>query len=155
MRLGRKLVAVMVLGIAAILGAACSPSGTAGPVMETAVEEAEAASSAYSGLPDYAYRSAQAARGYRIATAEKELLSVLPCYCGCGQDAENYKNLSDCFFVQDGDFNSHAANCQICLEQAEDAARWKGEGLTRKEIRDRTDREYEGRGKATDTPPIA
>lgn len=155
MRPRMLLVAMMALGVSAAMSAACSPLETASPVTGTAFEEAGTAAPGPAGLPEYAYRSAQAVRGYQVAIAEKELLSVLPCYCGCGQDAENYENLADCFFVPDGDFNSHAANCQICLEQAEDAARWKLEGLTTKEIRDRTDREYEGRGKPTDTPPIA
>lgn len=155
MRARTLLIAMMVMGVSAAVLVACSPSEASTIVTETAIEEAGTTVPGPAGLPDYAYRSAQAVRGYQVAIAERELLSQLPCYCGCGQDAESYGDLSDCFFVPDGGYNSHAANCQICLEQAEDAARWKGEGLTTKEIRDRTDSEYEGRGKPTDTPPVA
>lgn len=105
------------------------------------------------GLPDYAYRSAAALRGYQIAVAEKELISVLPCYCGCGED-DQYKNLLNCFVDDSGEYNPHGANCQVCLEEAEDALLWKTEGLSVKEIRSRIDEAYEGRGDPTDTPPV-
>lgn len=105
------------------------------------------------GLPEYAYRSALALKGYQIATAERDLLARLPCYCGCGQDPQ-YQNLRDCFLDEEGEFRSHGANCQVCLEEAEDAAQWKVQGLSVKEIRDRIDGKYEGRGKPTDTPPV-
>jgi hypothetical protein len=105
-------------------------------------------------LPDYAYRSAAALKGYQIAVRENELLVRLPCYCGCGQD-EQYRNLRDCFLDDKGEFRSHGANCQICLDETEDAAQWKGQGLPIKEIRARIDQKYEDRGKPTDTPPVA
>ncbi len=107
------------------------------------------------GLPDYAYRSALALRGYQIAVKETALLTQLPCYCGCGQDPQQYLNLRDCFMDDQGEFRSHGANCQVCLEEAEDAAQWKDQGLSAREIRLRIDARYEGRGKPTDTPPIA
>ena len=106
------------------------------------------------GLPDYAYRSAMALKGYQIAVAEKDLLAVLPCYCGCGHDPQ-YKNLRDCFLDEKGEFRSHGANCEVCQEEARDAAGWKAQGLSPKEIRQRIDKAYEGRGKPTDTPPIS
>ncbi len=122
-------------------------------VLTTCSSPAPEAASSVQGLPDYAYRSAQATRGYQIALEEKDLLARLPCYCGCGQDPQ-YKSLADCFFEESGDFRSHAANCQVCLDEAEDAARWKAQGLPTKAIRDQIDRNYEGRGKPTDTPPV-
>lgn len=106
-----------------------------------------------SGLPDYAYRSASAMKGYQIALEERDLLAQLPCYCGCGQDPQ-YRSLADCFFENDQDFRPHAASCQICLDEADDAARWKSMGLSARGIRDRIESDYEGRGQPTDTPPI-
>lgn len=72
----------------------------------------------------------------------------------CGQDPEQYRNLRDCFMDEQGEFRSHGANCQVCLEEAEDAAQWRAQGLATKEIRDRVDGKYGGRGKPTDTPPV-
>ncbi len=104
-------------------------------------------------FPDYVYRSAQALRGYQLAVANQELLTHLPCYCGCGEDPL-FKNLKDCFISDDGQFNPHGANCLVCLEEVEDAMTWKGQGLGLKEIRERIDTKYEGRGEPTDTPPV-
>ncbi len=105
------------------------------------------------GLPDYAYRSAMSLRGYQIAVLERDLLAKLPCFCGCGQD-EQYKSLRDCFLDDKGGFRSHGANCEVCLEEAQDAAFWKSQGMTTGEIRQKIDQAYEGRGKPTDTPPV-
>jgi hypothetical protein len=104
-------------------------------------------------LPDYAYRSAQALQGYRMAVVEQELLARLPCYCGCGKD-RSYRNLRDCFISAQGVFNPHGANCLVCIEQVEDAVVWKEQGLGTREIRTRTDIKYQGRGTPTDTPPV-
>ena len=150
-----RSLAVAIIWLLALVASACAPSPSVQPAEDVAaLDESTGAVSAPEGLPEYAYRSAQAARGYQIAIAEKELLSRLPCYCGCGQDAEHYRNLADCFYGSDGGFNSHAANCQICLEEAEDAAKWKGQGFSTREIRNRIDAGYEGRGNPTDTPPV-
>jgi len=104
-------------------------------------------------LPKYAYRSAQVLRGYRLAVANQELLARLPCYCGCGQDP-SYINLRDCFISEDGVFTSHGANCLVCLEQVEDAVAWREQGLATREVRERTDAKYRGRGVPTDTPAV-
>ncbi|MBI4282157.1 MAG: hypothetical protein HY672_01550 [Chloroflexi bacterium] len=104
-------------------------------------------------FPDYVYRSTQALRGYQLAVDNQEMLTYIPCYCGCGQDPA-FKNLKNCFISDDGRFNSHGANCLVCLEEVEDAMTWKGQGLSVKEIRDRIDAKYEGRGVPTDTAPV-
>lgn len=143
------LAAALVLSSA---GCAASTPATK-PTFDGASELGEAAP-APAGLPEYAYRSSQAVKGYGIALQEKDLLAKLPCYCGCGQDAEQYENLKDCFFSKDDEFRDHAANCQICLEEALDAGKWKSQGFSLKEIREKIDEEYEGRGTPTDTPPV-
>ncbi len=148
---------LLALPVLLLTVAGCASSGT-DTAPSSAAPSSEAAPSPEAGaeapgLPDYAYRSAQATRGYQIALKERELLAKLPCYCGCGQD-QKYKNLRDCFLDEQGEFNSHAANCQVCLEEAEGASRWKAQGLTTKAIRGQIDAAYEGRGKPTDTPPV-
>ncbi|HEX9017109.1 MAG TPA: PCYCGC motif-containing (lipo)protein [Chloroflexota bacterium] len=106
------------------------------------------------GFPEYAYRSAQALSGYRIATARKALLIRLPCYCGCGRDAEQFKNLADCFFEQNGGYKEHASSCQVCLEEAESADRLWNDGASVRQVRELIDEEYRGRGKGTETPAV-
>lgn len=105
------------------------------------------------GPPREAYRSEKALRGYQIALRQGELLEQLPCYCGCGQDPV-YKNLLDCFLTAPGEFNTHAANCQVCLEEALDADEWRASGLSVADVRERIDARYEGRGTPTETPPV-
>lgn len=146
------LMLLSLITLAAIL-ASCTLSGDGDRAKAIPTKEAEPEIPAVEGLPDYAYRSATALKGYQIAVLEMELLSNLPCYCGCGQD-QKFQNLRDCFLDGDGTFNSHGANCGVCQEEAMDAVVWKKQGMSVKEIRGRIDRDYEGRGKPTDTPPV-
>ncbi len=83
----------------------------------------------------------------------RELLTRLPCYCGCGLDAQ-YMSLADCFFDATGGFNAHAANCAVCLEEAEDAALWHGQGMSLAAVREGIDQKYQERGPSTNTPVI-
>lgn len=144
----KALVATVLLALALVLAAGCSSKGGASPP-----KSGSSAAAAVGELPEYAYRSALSLKGYQIAVRERELLSRLPCYCGCGADAQ-YQSLRDCFLNEDGLFNSHGANCQVCLEEAVDADDWKGRGRPVKEIRAKIDAKYQGRGKPTDTPPV-
>lgn len=104
-------------------------------------------------FPQFVYRSEDSLKGYRIAATYPEALEAVPCYCGCEQNPEKYQNLKDCFIDRKtGDFDEHAAGCAICLEEAIDIGEWMKEDLSLREIRDRIDEAYEGRGKPTDTP---
>ncbi len=146
----KRLLGPIVLLLAAVV-TGCASSGSQANAVPT--KESEPEIPAVEGLPDYAYRSATALKGYQIAVLEKDLLARLPCYCGCGQDPQ-FKNLRDCFLDAEGKFNSHGANCGVCVEEAMDAYTWKQQGMSVKEVRDRIDKEYEGRGKPTDTAPV-
>ena len=146
----------LVLGLivtALIALSSCTPSNSSGQSTAVPAKGEELQLPAVEGLPDYAYRSAGALQGYQIAVMEKDLLAKLPCYCGCGQDKQ-FQNLRDCFLNEQGQFNSHGANCEICQEEAVDAMTWKKQGISTKGIRDRIDKAYEGRGEPTDTPPV-
>lgn len=106
------------------------------------------------GLPDFAYSSATSLASYRVAVAEGELLSILPCYCGCGRQAIPHKNLKECFFKPDGTFEPHASGCDLCGKEALDAKAWKEKGYTSKEIRSMIEQKYQAYGPGTDTPPV-
>ncbi len=149
----KKLVLPFLLLFVAVLLAGCASASAQDQASPALDKEAEAELPPVDGLPDYAYRSAMALKGYQIAVLEKDLLAKLPCYCGCGKDKQ-FQNLRDCFLNEQGDFNSHGANCEVCQEEARDAVAWKKQGMTVKQIRDRIDKEYEGRGTPTDTPPV-
>lgn len=104
-------------------------------------------------FPGFVYRSEDSLKGYNIAVSYPEVLQYVPCYCGCKQDAGKYQSLKDCFIDRrTGEYDEHAAGCAICLEEAIDVGRWKQEGLSTREIRERIDANYAERGEPTETP---
>ncbi|HEU5318326.1 MAG TPA: PCYCGC motif-containing (lipo)protein [Chloroflexota bacterium] len=118
-------------------GAGCDAARTAGP-----------------RLPSYASRSPAIRTGYLFASGEgAALLTQLPCYCACA--ALGHKHLRDCFISDAGVFDSHAAGCQVCIDEALDARAMLARGTPARDIRAAIDRTYAGRGKPTDTPPVA
>jgi len=74
---------------------------------------------------------------YRFAVANPDVLSQIPCYCGCGSMGHT-SNLA-CFVADrssDGSvtFDEHALGCSICVDIAQDAMRMLGEGNSVEEI---------------------
>ncbi len=104
-------------------------------------------------FPAFVYDSAQSLKAYRLAVQMPEMLYRLPCYCDCGR-ASGHKSLHDCFFKSDGSFNDHASACEVCDLEMMDAAQWKSQGKSLKEIRARIDQKYSPYGTATDTAPV-
>lgn len=106
-------------------------------------------------FPAYVYNSAMTLAGYEAATkVPDEVLSVIPCYCGCGPSQE-HTSLKDCFFKGDGSFADHASDCHLCLVEAVDVEKWYDAGLALKEIRTRIEDKYSRYGPPTSTPPPA
>lgn len=96
---------------------------------------------------------------YAYAVEHPEVLQYMPCYCGCGQHS-GHTGIHDCF-VQQGHitggpvvFDSHGANCQMCVDIARDAKRLVQQGKTLQEARQYVAAQYGGLGPATNTPPI-
>ena len=82
---------------------------------------------------------------YQFAAANPDVLSQVPCYCGCG--ALGHVNNYDCYFTGQPDdgsqaFESHALNCIICVDITQDAMRLLREGKSPAEIRDYVDTNY-------------
>ncbi|QFT89293.1 hypothetical protein FIU87_11590 [Bacillus sp. THAF10] len=94
---------------------------------------------------------------YSAAAKHEELLSQIPCYCGCGTSA-GHKNSYDCFVHEnknDGSlvWDDHGTKCGVCLEIAATAVMDYSEGKSVKEIRDKIDDAYkEGYAEPTPTP---
>jgi hypothetical protein len=104
-------------------------------------------------FPSFVYASADSLAAYKTAVANRTLLLVLPCYCGCGESAQ-HRNLEQCFFKPEGGYDSHASGCDICGKEAMDAARWQRDGMSAKEIRRLIDEKYAVYGTPTDTAPV-
>ncbi|WP_400164352.1 PCYCGC motif-containing (lipo)protein [Brevibacillus sp. TJ4] len=92
---------------------------------------------------------------YKIAAANFELLSTIPCYCGCGESA-GHKHNGNCFIKEelpDGSivWDDHGTRCGVCLEIAVISSKLKEAGKSDLEIRNYIDSQYQ-QGYATPTP---
>lgn len=94
---------------------------------------------------------------YQIAAANRELLTSIPCYCGCGEIAGHQHN-GHCFIKEelpDGSiiWDDHGTRCGVCMEIAVISSKLKEAGKTTLEIRQYIDSAYrEGYAKPTPTP---
>lgn len=89
---------------------------------------------------------------YRFAAVNQDVLTQLPCYCGCGSmgHTSNYS----CYVAgenADGSlsFDNHALGCSICVDISQDAMRMLDEGKSLPEIRAYVDRTYSPFGPST------
>jgi hypothetical protein len=103
MRSRRPIIAVL-LGLLMLVGSACT--GAADQAREELTLAPESA------LPDFVRDGPlQVKEAYRFAIANPDVLSVMPCYCGCG--AVGHKNNLQCYIKDrqpDGSivFENHA-----------------------------------------------
>jgi hypothetical protein len=86
---------------------------------------------------------------YQFAIANPDVLTQLPCYCGCGGmgHTSNYS----CYVAdEDADgtlkFDNHALGCSICVDITVDAMRMLDEGKSLTEIRSYVDQTYSAFG---------
>lgn len=135
---------LLLLVIASLAGAGCSS-----PQPEHTVAMAAANS-----MPvEIAGEPRRVLEAYRFAAANPDVLSRIPCYCGCGPmgHTSNY----DCFWQADGTVERHATGCGICVDIAQDVRQALGQGRSLTEIRAQIDGDYSRFGPSTDTPPVA
>ncbi len=90
------------------------------------------------GMPPAVTRAPQPVReAYRFAVANPEVLSQLPCYCGCGGMGHTSNYACYVKVMPDGArlFDNHALGCSICVDIALDAMRLRKKGSSIPEIR--------------------
>lgn len=82
---------------------------------------------------------------YRFAAANPEILTQIPCYCGCGSmdHTSNY----DCYILQINSvglitYDLHALGCSICVDITQDTMRLLEQGKSLSEIRAYIDSTY-------------
>jgi hypothetical protein len=83
-------------------------------------------------------------QAYRFAVANPQVLSQIPCFCGCG--GMGHKSNLACFVGQGQNgttrFDGHALGCSICVDIALDTMRMLKEGRSVPEIRLNIDAMY-------------
>jgi hypothetical protein len=82
---------------------------------------------------------------YQFAVANPDILSQLPCYCGCG--GMGHDNNYDCYVAATNEngwieYDNHALNCTICIDITQDAMRLLDEGQSMTEIKSYVDNTY-------------
>lgn len=100
---------------------------------------------------DLAARPAAVVARYEFAHTHAGLMKHLPCYCGCGATI-GHQSLFDCFVNDRGGHAAHAADCQVCRDEAEDAELLLAAGESPQAIRAFIDARYGELGAPTNTP---
>lgn len=100
--------------------------------------------------PDMRRLPVETRQAYSHAVEHRDLFRHLPCYCGCAVLATPHENLADCFLAG-SEYATHASSCQVCVDIALEAEQARSEGLDHKQIRDRIDERFAGRGPRTPT----
>lgn len=84
-------------------------------------------------------------QAYQFAIANPEVLSEIPCYCGCGPMGHDSNHA--CYVSGENDDGSpaidgHALGCSICVDITQDAMRLLAQGKSVPEIRAYVDDTY-------------
>lgn len=99
-------------------------------------------------LPKYALASDKITEAYLFAKENPEALNGVKCYCGCMQmnhDGRIHKRgLLDCFFKENGDFEEHASQCNMCVTDTLLVKNLTEQGKTKEEIKAVIDAQYAG-----------
>jgi len=82
---------------------------------------------------------------YQFAAANPDLMTHIPCYCGCG-DMGHTSNYA-CYVSDQGsdgklEYDSHALGCSICVDITQDSMRLFEQGKSPAEIRSYIDSTY-------------
>ena len=96
---------------------------------------------------------------YRFAAEHPEVLSYVPCYCGC--ERSGHRGNEDCF-VKARDVNGdvvewedHGMECAVCLDVATRAQQMYSAGASVADIRAAVEKEWAGRSPThTPTPDV-
>ncbi len=81
------------------------------------------------------YSQTRQIKAYGLAKRHRQVLDQIFCYCGCAMSIR-HKSLLSCFA------DNHAANCGICMDEAELAAEMIEEGETLIKIVDAIDNKF-------------
>jgi uncharacterized protein with PCYCGC motif len=97
-------------------------------------------------LPSEAREPALLRDIYRFVGSHLDLMTQLPCFCGC-QEQLGHHSAADCFVDHMDDptranWSPHGASCGMCIGIARDAMTLHGQNLSTAEIRVRIDTKF-------------
>jgi len=84
-------------------------------------------------------------QAYQFAVANPEVLTQIPCYCGCGPIGHNSNYacyVADASAGGSLEFDNHALGCSICVDITQDTMRLMKNGSSVEEIRVYIDDNY-------------
>ena len=117
----------------------------------------QAATESGGALPRYVLAAPRDVReAYRFAAERPDVMSWIPCYCGCGGHS-GHRSARNCFVKEgstpsDVQFDPHGAGCSMCVSIALTAKSMTEEGRSVRDIRAYIDSQYGSLGPGTDTP---
>ena len=84
-------------------------------------------------------------QAYQFAAANPEILTKIPCYCGCA--AVGHTSNYDCYIDEvDGQgqisYDTHALGCSICVDITQDTMRLLKQGKSVADIKATVDQTY-------------
>lgn len=134
-------VAVVVIVAAGVVGVAMSMGGASHTMMwggpRVAAPGAVGPAFTLAGLPG------DVVEHYAFARANADVYAQVPCFCGC-QEMLGHRDLARCFVTPDGAWESHAAGCQVCIDESRMLMGMMGRGMGPGMMRDRIVSEFGG-----------
>ncbi len=122
------------------------------------VTQVKLAMASTTDLPDFARQAEPRVRdAYRFVVANPEVMTKIPCYCGCG--SMGHQHARQCFIKNVApsgqiEFDNHAAGCGICVDITQDVMKMTRASQDLKTIRAFVDAEYSQFAAPTNTPLI-
>ena len=134
------------------MSSAASMSGVSGDQPPADADEAWAA------RPAYVRQNGATEEAYAYAMSNPQVISWMPCYCGCG--GMGHRSNLDCYLKPGTPgtgtvFEEHASYCDICVKTTLLAKKMFAEGSSLRDIRAAVDQTFGGSvpGTPTDLPP--
>jgi Protein of unknown function with PCYCGC motif len=92
---------------------------------------------------------------YRFAAEHPEILSYIPCFCGC--ERGGHRGNEDCFVQKRGpngdvtEWTEHGMECAVCLDVAQQAMQMHASGASVRDIRAAVEQKWAGQAAQSHT----
>ena len=92
---------------------------------------------------------------YRFAAEHPEILSYIPCFCGC--ERGGHRGNEDCFVQKRGpngdvtEWTEHGMECSVCLDVAQQAMQMHASGASVRDIRAAVEQKWAGQAAQSHT----